>query len=311
MAFKGKALLVGLCSVDPILYNGWDGVAGCWGCEIDVDNIEGILTPLSYDIETLKTANATKENILDGLNDAASELKSGDIFVYYFSGHGGQQPDQNGDDMDGQDETQCAYNGQLIDDQLNEVWLKFKSGVRIVMMSDSCNSGTVYKNLRGKATLRAVRPTPIIPITDLEVSLAMKAKLIHLGGCRDGFGSSGYQLGGAFTIALCNAWNNGNFQGNYPDFHQAICAQISSSQQPQYAQYGSDLLAFRNQRPFTILPPVVVIEPPPWEYEFIIPDWILQLLHEWTLNPKISNAKTAMQMGDTKENKVIVRMRPR
>ena len=51
MAKKGKALLVGLKSVDPGSYGGWDGVNGCWGCELDVDNIEGVLAPLNYDID--------------------------------------------------------------------------------------------------------------------------------------------------------------------------------------------------------------------------------------------------------------------
>ena len=27
---KGHALLVGLKSVDPASYNGWDGTGGCW-----------------------------------------------------------------------------------------------------------------------------------------------------------------------------------------------------------------------------------------------------------------------------------------
>ena len=44
------SLLVGLKSVDPTCYNGWDGVAGCWGCELDVDNMGRILTPLGYEV---------------------------------------------------------------------------------------------------------------------------------------------------------------------------------------------------------------------------------------------------------------------
>ncbi|HMA66522.1 MAG TPA: caspase family protein [Desulfosalsimonadaceae bacterium] len=277
MAQKGKALLVGLKSVDPNCYGGWNGQGGCWGCELDVDNVEAILAPLGYDIDILKTQQATAAAILDGLNNAAAALNSGDIFVFYFSGHGGQQPDQNGDEMDGKDETLVAYNRQIVDDELSSIWYKFRAGVRIVMISDSCNSGTNYRNRMN----RAPHPTPMVPIPDFQVASMMRAKLIHFGGCRDGFGSSGFTHGGAFTLALCEAWNNGGFRGNYPDFHQAICAKISTSQQPQYSQYGSGLETFRNQKPFTIatmipLPPVLYeyeiflpVNPPPWLHQLI------------------------------------------
>ena len=84
MAPKGKALLVGLKSLSPDPNDGywpWTGENGCWGCENDVDNVESILAPLNYDIDILKTADARKENILTKLNEAATELKNGDIFT--------------------------------------------------------------------------------------------------------------------------------------------------------------------------------------------------------------------------------------
>lgn len=77
---KASALLVGLKSVDPTEYNGWDGTGGCWGCELDVDNIERILTPFGYNIKTLKTAQATRDRILASLYRAAENVKANDIF---------------------------------------------------------------------------------------------------------------------------------------------------------------------------------------------------------------------------------------
>jgi hypothetical protein len=67
----------------------------------------------------------------------------------------------------------------------------------------------------------------------------MKAELIHMGGCRDGSGSAGYQHGGAFTIALCEAWQNGTFDGIFKELHTKICSLITSDQQPQYNEYGA------------------------------------------------------------------------
>jgi len=239
------ALLVGLKSVDPTAYNGWSGTNGCWGCELDVDNINHILSPLGYDVEILKTEQATRKNMREGLISASKKLKAGDQFLFYYSGHGGQQPDLDSDEMDGQDETLVAYDGELIDDDLNDCWVKFRRGVRLVMISDSCNSGTNYRAIRD---LEA--PTPIIPLDDKAAS-EMKAEMIHLGGCRDAFPSAGYLSGGAFTQALCKVWNGGQFKGNYKAFLEAIRKEVGSGQVPQYNEYGPVSEEFRNEKPFT------------------------------------------------------------
>lgn len=125
---KQYAILAGLKNVDADSYGGWTGEAGCWGCELDVDNIERMLKPLKYQTSILKTARATRSAVLNALKAAATKLKANDTLVFYFSGHGGQQPDQNSDETDGRDETLVAYDGEIIDDQLNLIWPKFRSG---------------------------------------------------------------------------------------------------------------------------------------------------------------------------------------
>jgi len=238
------AILVGLRQVSTAAYGGWDGRNGCEGCELDVDNMGKILTPLGYEIHLLKTANATKTNILTQLEFAAQALTAGDKLVFYFAGHGGQQPDQNGDELDAHDETLLAYDGEILDDQLNVIWPKFQAGVRIVMLSDSCNSGTNYRALRTVAAL-----SPILPV-DRDTTEAMVAQMIHMGGCRDGFTSSGYVAGGAFTMALATIWNGGAFAGTYAALHQALVAAVTSGQSPQYNEYGPVTEEFRNERAF-------------------------------------------------------------
>ncbi len=234
-----RSLLVGLKSVDPSKYGGWDGTSGCWGCELDVDNIAAIVEPLNYRTSILKTEAATASAILSALEDAATKCQSGDLFVFYFSGHGGQQPDISGDELDGKDETLVAYDRELTDDELNTVWTKFKAGVRIFMVSDSCNSGTNYK----MRMLDIAHSTPIRFFaretergkSSKAARSAMHAQMIHFGGCRDGFTSSGYMAGGAFTQALVQTWNNGRFDGDYPAFYQSIKSRITSGQIVQYS----------------------------------------------------------------------------
>ncbi|KAF5426136.1 MAG: caspase family protein [Candidatus Methanomarinus sp.] len=247
---KASALLVGLKSVDPACYDGWDGTGGCWGCELDVDNIARILEPLGYQIQTLKTMEATRDAILSSLYRAAENRVKGDIFVFYYSGHGGQQPDPDGDEVDGKDETLVAYCRQIIDDDIHKALTKFKSGVYIIMLSDSCNSGTNY---RLRMTVPVNEEAIFRPMGRKgQKAIDMKAQLIHLGGCRDGFGSAGYQEGGDFTMALCNAWGDGAFQGTLGDLHSTICELIKSGQKPQYNEYGPVSDDFRNQRTFVV-----------------------------------------------------------
>ncbi|KAJ3491303.1 hypothetical protein NLI96_g805 [Meripilus lineatus] len=46
----------------------------------------------------------TKDNIIEAMEDMIATGKSGDRFVLYFTGHGGQVNDLNGDEIDGLDE---------------------------------------------------------------------------------------------------------------------------------------------------------------------------------------------------------------
>jgi hypothetical protein len=242
------ALLVGLTRVNPDCYPmGWDGVNGAWGCELDVDNIHSILSPLGYQSKTLKTENATAENVLMSLREIIVKLEKGDIFTFYFSGHGGRQPSQDDDEDDGRDETLIVFDRPIIDDELDLLWKMAKVGVRCYMISDSCNSGTNYRN-----SLFSPKASPMSPLAKKAAVGSMQAELIHMGGCRDGNESYGYNYGGEFTIKLCETWNKGAFEGNYINFFNQICEKIVTTQKPQYNEYGSVSAEFRSMKPFIL-----------------------------------------------------------
>ena len=94
------------------------------------------------------TSRQQPSAIKDAITSAAGQLEAGDIFFVTYSGHGGQVPDLNDEDeKDGSDETWLAYDRQVIDDELFELWTKFKPGVRILVLSDSCHSGSVNKSI--------------------------------------------------------------------------------------------------------------------------------------------------------------------
>jgi metacaspase-1 len=89
----------------------------------------------------------TRNAVLAGIRKASSTLGSGDFFMLTFSGHGGQVDDVSGEDEDDKkDETWCLWDSQLIDDELYFELSKFAAGVRVLILSDSCHSGTVARN---------------------------------------------------------------------------------------------------------------------------------------------------------------------
>ena len=142
---KALSLHIGLNGVSAAAYSGWDGPLAA--CEFDANDMAAIAKKKGMKPTVLLTKKATRANALAGIRTAAKALKSGDLFFMTYSGHGGQVPDTNGDEADHQDETWCLYDGQLIDDELYVELSKFAAGVRILVLSDSCHSGTITRDL--------------------------------------------------------------------------------------------------------------------------------------------------------------------
>ena len=90
-----------------------------------------------FDAKTLLTRDATRANVLAELSKAADTLTSGDILHAQDSGHGGTIAGSNRDEIDAQDETWCLFDGEMVDDELNEAYAKFAEGVRILVFSDN------------------------------------------------------------------------------------------------------------------------------------------------------------------------------
>jgi len=142
-AAKAMSLHIGLNGVSAAAYSGWDGPLAA--CEFDANDMAAIAKSKGMRSTVLLTKKATRAHALAAMRSAARALKAGDLFFMTYSGHGGQVRDTNGDEADGQDETWCLYDGQLIDDELYFELSKFVAGVRILVLSDSCHSGTVTR----------------------------------------------------------------------------------------------------------------------------------------------------------------------
>ena len=140
---RGLSLHIGLNSVNPGHYGGWSGDLSA--CEFDAKDMAALATGGGMKATVLLTKDGTRAKVLAALRAASKSLVKGDFFFLSFSGHGGQVPDVSGEEADKLDETWCLYDGQLIDDELYMELGKFVTGVRILVLSDSCHSGTVVR----------------------------------------------------------------------------------------------------------------------------------------------------------------------
>ena len=140
---KAMSLHIGLNAVDPKHYAGWSGPLAA--CEFDANDMAAIAAAKKMTVKVLLTKSATRKEVLAAMRAAATRLGADDLYFLTYSGHGGQITDTTGDEPDKKDETWCLYDSQLIDDELYFELGKFAPRVRILVLSDSCHSGTVTR----------------------------------------------------------------------------------------------------------------------------------------------------------------------
>lgn len=162
---KDRALLIGidyykLASETP-------------GATTDVKVMEQFLiSKLKFEsgsIHTLLNEQATAENIKQEFQRwLIAGTETGDRIFFHYSGHGSQVPDKNGDEKDGWDEVIAPFDvmfslplpGQPVipsgnyisDDDIGE-WLGQLAGRRVVLVFDSCHSGTISRSVGSKKPL--------------------------------------------------------------------------------------------------------------------------------------------------------------
>ncbi|WCJ36391.1 metacaspase 1 [Euphorbia peplus] len=90
----------------------------------------------------------TKHNMRMALFWLVQGCQPGDSLVFHFSGHGSQQRNYSGDEVDGFDETLCPTDfttqGMIVDDEINATIVKpLPRGAKLHAIIDACHSGTV------------------------------------------------------------------------------------------------------------------------------------------------------------------------
>jgi hypothetical protein len=199
---RKMGLLVGI--------NEYDGTAisKLKSCVNDAINMRSRLTG-RYGFKTasvgvLTDAQATRGNIIDGLDRYEKQMKSGDIFVFFYSGHGSVFPDALSPVSDETDQTGIpgsyptgyydsalvpvdakstasgrAWKNLILDDELNQIFSKFTAkGVQVIFISDSCHAGTLAKDINShRDNLKFVAPKALgFDLASWSSSIALKGK---------------------------------------------------------------------------------------------------------------------------------------
>jgi hypothetical protein len=114
-------------------------------------------------IKVLEDKAASREGILQAMDAwLVQGTKAGDRVFIHYSGHGVQVPDDNGDEKDGMDESwvpsdfENSGEPKVIRDDDIEKRLKALAGRTVTLISDSCQSGTISRDVARKQALRRV-----------------------------------------------------------------------------------------------------------------------------------------------------------
>lgn len=98
----------------------------------------GTLAPGSI---TLVDAQATVAGVRQAFQQVAAQAGPEDIFLFFYSGHGGQRPAAaNSGEPDGRDETLVLRDGQITDDEVARMFEQVRARVSLLVL-DACFSG--------------------------------------------------------------------------------------------------------------------------------------------------------------------------
>jgi hypothetical protein len=242
------------------------------GCVNDANDWAAALAARGFKVAKLLDGQATKAAMVKAMNDLIGTAGKGDSLVITFSGHGTYQPDEDGDEADGLDEALCPYDLQtngaaLVDDEIRAIFGARKAGVRLVLISDSCHSGTVTRAARAEKDAdtrprfmpmgnwlpakllpkdRAGKPatTMVAPAGTSPLLGAYSNKLgdLLLSGCKEGPNNYSYdariagRFNGAFTHYALKALKALKEGATYADWHKAIVKYLPSASYPQSPQ---------------------------------------------------------------------------
>ena len=221
------------------------------------------------DVDRLFDKQATRDAILDALATLRRRARADDQVVLFYSGHGSQMTDREGDEGDGLDETLVPYdsgrltsqNRDITDDEINH-WAARVLEVtpNLTMIFDCCHSATLHRpGWQVKALppdlrpIEALPPSPSLEWRDVETG----PRPLKLAACRDDERayelppSIGGHVQGAFSFYLVEALREASPQETWRDVFESTSAKMAAGracQHPEAEGDGLDLPIFAGTR---------------------------------------------------------------
>jgi hypothetical protein len=227
------------------------------GCINDANDWEAELTKRQFSVVKLIDKKATKKAISAALGETIDKAVKGDSIVFTYSGHGSWQPDRNGDEEDGRDEGWCPHDlgsaGLLLDDEMYTIFGRLALGTKLVMLSDSCHSGSVARMAQPALEadkglkIRFLPPEKFLKPSALRIAdrirkvvgrgSAKPDRCLLISGCRDHEysydASFGGRPNGAFTFFALRTLKKLKPTATYLDWHKEIRKALPSMSHPQ------------------------------------------------------------------------------
>ena len=229
------------------------------GCVNDANDWADALTARAFQVTNILDAAATKATMVQSIGELLASAKAGETCVITYSGHGTWEPDQGSDEPDGRDEGLCPHDidkvGALLDDEIRVLFAQRAAGVRLVLLSDSCHSGSVTRGDEsdvdpGMPRARFLPPAVWLPKAKLAGAsspkspatsgLATAGSDLLLAGCTDlqysWDTSFGGRPNGAFTFYALKTLKKLPAKGTYEAWFKAIRDYLPSTRLPQNPQ---------------------------------------------------------------------------
>lgn len=118
------------------------------GCVNDARDFRALVGPRARSSALVLDSKATRAGILAAVAATLGQLGPGDLGFLTFSGHGTYVADKSGDEPDRRDEALVTADLQLIlDDEFRGILAARHRQSRLVVVTDSCHSGSVHRGL--------------------------------------------------------------------------------------------------------------------------------------------------------------------
>jgi len=204
------------------------------GIDLDLDRMKDTLARLGFEdkqIKVLADGDATSGNVIAAFNGWLRQgVQPGDRVVFYYSGHGSNIPDLDGDEDDGVDEVLVTHDmkrakvkgratltGVVPDDKLGQMLAAIPSK-NVWVIIDACHSGTMTRSFDMKNRSLGSGPVFVKSFTytgmptggrmhlsrDVDLK-GLSANYVSLSAAGDNEKAIGTSVGGVFTMGLTEA----------------------------------------------------------------------------------------------------------